>query len=75
MWVHEYVILEQNQWQNDLLTDESQFGLYLDSQRVRFQHIQQVHNYRGGTIIIWTGILLDGRTELVFLDRFLLSEN
>jgi len=84
VWAQEHVTWEQNEWQNVLFTDESRFGLYPDSRRVRvwrapgtrnrIHHTQEVHSYRGGTIMVWAGISLGSRTELVLLDRFVSAE-
>lgn len=65
------------QWSLVLFTDESRFGFHPDSRRVRvwrepgrwnrLQHPQQVHAYQGGTIMVWAGICLGGRTDLVWI--------
>lgn len=64
-----------------LFTDNSWFGFCPDSRRVRvcrwfrnvkrLTHVQEVFKYRGSTVILWGGITLGGRPNLVFANRFL----
>ncbi|KAG5884021.1 hypothetical protein JTB14_014796 [Gonioctena quinquepunctata] len=37
----------------------------------RLRHVQEVHTYRGGTLMEWGGITIGGRTYLVFPHGFL----
>ncbi|KAG5872973.1 hypothetical protein JTB14_029196 [Gonioctena quinquepunctata] len=45
----------------------------LDSRRTRvwirnvecLRHVQEIHTYRGGTIMVWDGIIIGGRSDLV----------
>lgn len=84
-WAQEHVMWDRNQWTNVLFTDESRFGLHPDSRRVRvwrapgtrerIQHVQEVHSYRGGTIMVWGGISLGRRTNLLLLNRFLTAND
>ena len=62
-----------------MFTDESRFGLHPDSRRIRvwrqpgaehrLRNVQEVRTFQGGTIMVWGGIILGGRTDLVFLER------
>ncbi|GFV08274.1 transposable element Tc1 transposase [Trichonephila clavipes] len=62
-----------------LFTDESRFSTRSDSQRVliwreigtRFytSNIKERHHYGGPGVLVWGGIMLNGRTELPIFDR------
>lgn len=79
-WAQDHIDWDEDQWANVLFSDESRFGLHPDSRRVRvwrtpgnrqrMQHVQEVHSYRGGTIMVWAGISSAARTDLVLCDRF-----
>ncbi|GFX67593.1 transposable element Tcb2 transposase [Trichonephila clavipes] len=75
---------EHKNWTNDqlsrvLFTDESRFSTRSDSQRVliwreigtRFytSNIKERHHYGGPGVLVWGGIMLNGRTELHIFDR------
>lgn len=76
-WVRNHVDWGREQWSNVLFTDESRFGFHPDSRRTRvwrvpgrwsrLQNPQEVHPYQGGTIMVWAGIRLGGRTDLVWV--------
>lgn len=76
-WAIAHENWNHSQWSLVLFTDESRFGFHPDSRRVRvwrepgrwnrLQHTQQVHAYQGGTIMVWAGIRLGGRTDLVWI--------
>ncbi|GFT41949.1 transposable element Tcb2 transposase [Trichonephila clavipes] len=67
------------QWSRVLFTDESRFSTRSDSQRVliwreigtRFytSNIKESHHYGGYGVLVWKGIILNGRTELHIFDR------
>ncbi|GFW46780.1 transposable element Tcb2 transposase [Trichonephila clavipes] len=71
--------LDNCQWSRVLFTDESRFSTRNDSQRVlirreigtRFytSHIKERHHYGGPGVLVWGGIMLNGRTELHIFDR------
>ncbi|KAL1493686.1 hypothetical protein ABEB36_009381 [Hypothenemus hampei] len=81
IWAQEHVLWNNFQWASVLFTDESRFGIHPDSRRVRIwrqpgnenrlQHVQEVHSFRGGTIMVWGGISFGGRTDLVLIENFL----
>lgn len=83
-WAREHLNWTREQWSTILFSDESRFGLRPDTRRLRvwrqpgnaarLQHAQEVHSYRGGTVMIWAGIMLGRKTDLVFLDQFLNAE-
>lgn len=66
------------EWGRVLFTDESRFGIHPDSRRVRvwrrpgdinrLRNVQEVHSFRGGTIMVWAGIAIDRRTPLVLVE-------
>ncbi|GFU09877.1 transposable element Tcb2 transposase [Trichonephila clavipes] len=68
-----------DQWSRVLFTDESRFSTRSDSQRVlirreigtRFYtiNIKERHHYGGPGVLVWGGIMLNGRTELHIFDR------
>lgn len=76
-WAIEHQYWEA-QWNNVLFTDESRFGLYSDSRRIRewrhkntarhLGHVQEIHPFRGGTIMVWAGIAMGRRTQLYICD-------
>lgn len=78
LWAQEHVRWMVNDWRNVLFTDESRYGMYPDSRRSRvwrepgnvqrLRFAQETHRYRGGTIMVWGGIRLGGRTDLVLLE-------
>lgn len=81
LWAQDHVQWSNEQWANVLFTDESRFGIHPDSRRlrvwrepgnlIRLDHVQEVHPYQGGTIMVWGGVQLGRKTDLVFLERFL----
>ncbi|XP_045471832.1 uncharacterized protein LOC123678722 [Harmonia axyridis] len=83
-WCREFQNWGVNEWSTILFTDESRFGYHPDSRRIRLwrrsgnlerlRHVQEVHRYRGGTIMVWGGISIGRRTELVFPDGFLRAQ-
>lgn len=68
-------------WVPILFTGESRFGLAPDTRRTRVWRrsgnaerlatVQEIQRQQGGSVMIWGGITLGGRTELVSLDRFI----
>lgn len=76
-WAREHLPWSDEQWSLVLFTDESRFGFHPDSRRTRvwrtpgrvsrLRHPQEVHPYQGGTIMVWAGIRLGGRTQLVWI--------
>lgn len=83
-WCQEYQNWDANSWATVLFTDESRFGFHPDSRRTRvwrrsgnverLRHVQEVHTYRGGTVIVWGGIIIGGRTDLIFPNGFLTAQ-
>ncbi|GFT61220.1 transposable element Tcb2 transposase [Trichonephila clavipes] len=67
-----------DQWATILLTDESRFSLTSDSRRTfiwrepRTHYLpsndREINYFCSGDFMIWTGITLDGRTHLHFLE-------
>ncbi|GFX51973.1 transposable element Tc3 transposase [Trichonephila clavipes] len=72
-------ILDNCQWSRVLFMDESRFSTRSDSQRVliwreigtRFytSNIKEKHHYDGPGVLVWGGIMLNGRTELQIFNR------
>ncbi|GFT35419.1 transposable element Tcb2 transposase [Trichonephila clavipes] len=68
-----------DQWRRVLLTDESRFSTRSDSQRVLIwreieiqfylSNIKERHRYGGPGVLVWGGIMLNGRTELHIFER------
>ncbi|GFV76901.1 transposable element Tcb2 transposase [Trichonephila clavipes] len=66
------------EWVNVMFSDESQFSLRSDSRRVtiwrergtRFEprNITERHHFPSRRLMVWTGIMMDGRTGLHFFD-------
>lgn len=83
-WCQQYQNWGANNWATVLFTDESRFGFHPDSRRTRvwrrsgnverLQHVQEVYTYRGGTVMVWGGITIGGRTEPIFPNGFLRAQ-
>ncbi|GBM63305.1 hypothetical protein AVEN_186125-1 [Araneus ventricosus] len=68
-----------NQWTTVLFTDESRFSLNTDSRRTfiwrepgtRYlpPNVREIDHYVGGSLMVWAGIMLDGRTPLHVFER------
>lgn len=79
-WAHEHLQWGHQEWSTILFTDESRFGLHPDSRRLRvwrqpgnlerLRAYQEVYSYQGGTVMVWGGIQMGRRTDLVLLDGF-----
>ncbi|GFX35877.1 transposable element Tc1 transposase [Trichonephila clavipes] len=62
-----------------LFTDESRFSLNTDSRRTFMcrepgsdylpSNVHEIHNYRGGGLMVWASIMLDGRSRLHVFER------
>ena len=78
-WTCQHVHWTHDQWRAVLFTDESRFSLQSDSRRVliwrkpgtRFypSHIRESDAYRSGSVCVWVGISLGGRTYLHVFPR------
>ncbi|GFT30021.1 transposable element Tcb2 transposase [Trichonephila clavipes] len=79
-WCREHKKWTTDQWGRVLFTDESRFSTRSDSQRVliwraietRFysSNIKERHRYGGPGVLVWKGIMLNGRTELHIFDTW-----
>ncbi|GBN25544.1 hypothetical protein AVEN_166142-1 [Araneus ventricosus] len=68
-----------DQWVIVLFTDESRFSLNIDSRRKFIwresgtcylpSSVREIDHYGGGGLMVWTGIMLDGRTPLHVFER------
>ncbi|GFV37132.1 transposable element Tcb2 transposase [Trichonephila clavipes] len=77
-WCREHKNWSTDQWSRVLFMDESRFSTRSDSQRVlirreigtRFypSNIKERHHYGGHGVLVWRGIILNGRTELHIFD-------
>ncbi|GFX09516.1 transposable element Tcb2 transposase [Trichonephila clavipes] len=78
-WCKQHRDWSENQWVTVLFIDESHFSLYTDS-RLTFiwrepgthylpSNEHEIDNYGGGRLMVWTGIMLDGRTPLHVFER------
>lgn len=75
-WCEIHKNWSEEQWSTVLFTDESRFGFHPDTRRTRvwrrsgsaerLRTVQEVHRYTGGTVMAWAGIMIGGRTSLVF---------
>ncbi|GFX90301.1 transposable element Tc3 transposase [Trichonephila clavipes] len=74
-WAKEHVSWTGQRWTSVLFTDESRFTLESDSGSLliwrerntrchQFNTHRERHSYRGGGIMVWTGISLGGDTDL-----------
>lgn len=79
LWAQDHRNWANEQWSYVMFSDESRFGMYNDSRRIRvwrqpgrvnrLNAVQEVHSFRGGTIMVWAGISIGGRTDLVLIER------
>lgn len=73
-WSLEHQQWSREQWGNVMFSDESRFSLQTDSRRTtiwrergtRFHpgNITERHHFPSGGVMVWAGIMLDGRTDL-----------
>ncbi|GBN55318.1 hypothetical protein AVEN_57593-1 [Araneus ventricosus] len=78
-WCREHRDWSMDQWATVLFTDESRFSLNTDSRRTfiwrepgtRYlpSNVREIDHYGGGGLMVWTGIMLDGRTPLHVFER------
>ena len=78
-WCQEHVLWDNQQWSNVLFTDESKFSLESDSRRIRVWRsvgeqlledcIQERSSFGGGSVMVWGGISIGGRTDLYILEN------
>ncbi|GFX00869.1 transposable element Tcb2 transposase [Trichonephila clavipes] len=78
-WCKEVKNWTTEQWSRVLFTDESRFSTKSDSQRVLIwreigiwfypSNIKERYRYGGPGVLLWGGIMLNGRTELHIFDR------
>ncbi|GBN48829.1 Transposable element Tc1 transposase [Araneus ventricosus] len=78
-WCREHRDWSMDQWAAVLLTGESRFGLNTDSRRTfiwrepgtRYlpSNVCEIDHYGGGALMVWAGIMLDGRTPLHVFER------
>ncbi|GBM69512.1 hypothetical protein AVEN_205388-1 [Araneus ventricosus] len=68
-----------DQWATVLFTDESRFSINTDSRRMFIweepgtlylsSSVREIDHYGGGGLMVWAGIMLDGRTPLHVFER------
>lgn len=73
-WSRQHLDWTQDQWSKVLFSDESRFSLQPDSRRVLIwrepgtryhpSNIFERDHYGGGGLLVWGGIMLNGRTDL-----------
>ncbi|GBN82143.1 Transposable element Tcb2 transposase [Araneus ventricosus] len=78
-WCREHRDWSMDQWATVLFTDESRFSLNTDSHRTfiwrepgtRYlpSNVREIDHYGGGGLMVWAGIMLDGRTHLHVFKR------
>ncbi|GBM57215.1 Glutathione S-transferase 1, isoform C [Araneus ventricosus] len=78
-WCREYRDWSMDQWATVLFTDESRFSLNTNSRRTfiwrelgtRYlpSNVREIDHYGGGGLMVWAGIMLDGRTPLHVFER------
>ncbi|GFW36127.1 transposable element Tcb1 transposase [Trichonephila clavipes] len=78
-WCWEHGNWTVSDWGNVIFTNESRFALEPDNKRIRIwrkqgthnqpQNITEHHTFRGGSIMVWTGISLGYRTDLHIFKR------
>ena len=82
-WAMQRAHWRMQQWRRVVFTDESRFHLFKSDGRVRvwrgpgeqfLPDCVQIHESQSVSIHVWAGIALNGRTELVVLDRNVTGE-
>ncbi|GFX88469.1 transposable element Tcb2 transposase [Trichonephila clavipes] len=78
-WCREHKNWATDQWSRVLFKDGNRFSTRSDSQRVLIwreigtqfytKHFKKRHHYGGLGVLVWVGIMLNGRTELHIFDR------
>ncbi|GBN69017.1 Transposable element Tc1 transposase [Araneus ventricosus] len=78
-WCREHRDWSMDQWATVLFTDESRFSLKTDSRRTLIwrepgtrylpSNVCEIDHYGGGGLMVWAGIMLDGRTPLHVFER------
>ncbi|GBN31567.1 hypothetical protein AVEN_33925-1 [Araneus ventricosus] len=78
-WCREHRDWSMDQWAIVLFTAESRFSLNTDSRRTfiwrgpvtRYlpSNVREIDHYGGGGLMVWAGIMLDGRTPLHVFER------
>ncbi|GFW28156.1 transposable element Tcb2 transposase [Trichonephila clavipes] len=78
-WCREHKNWTTDQWSRILFMDESRFSTRRDSQRVLIwkdirtqfypSNIKKKHSYSDHGVLVWGGIMLNGRTELHIFNR------
>ncbi|GBM88938.1 Transposable element Tcb2 transposase [Araneus ventricosus] len=78
-WCREHRDWSMDQWATVLFTDESRFSLNTDSRRAfiwrepgtRYLpfNVREIDHYGRGVLMVWAGIMLDGRTPLHVCER------
>lgn len=76
-WARVHRDWEEEEWRYVCFSDESRFGMRPDTRRTRvwrtsgrqerLKFCQEVHPYGGGTIMVWAGIWIGGRTDLIWI--------
>ncbi|GBM39741.1 Transposable element Tc1 transposase [Araneus ventricosus] len=78
-WCREHRDWSMDQWATVLFTDESRFSLNTASRsmfiwrepgtRYLPSNVSEIDHYGGGGLMVWAGIILDGRTPLHVFER------
>ncbi|GBM22200.1 hypothetical protein AVEN_225086-1, partial [Araneus ventricosus] len=78
-WCREHRDWSMDQWATVLFTDECGFSLTTDSRRTYIwrepetrylpSNVREIDHYGGGGLMVWAGIMLDGRTPLHVFER------
>ncbi|GFW30018.1 transposable element Tcb2 transposase [Trichonephila clavipes] len=77
-WSFKHQHWSVGEWDNVMFSDEARFSLSTDSRRVtiwrergtRFEprNITERHHFPSRGVMVWAGIMIDGRTDLHFFD-------
>ncbi|KFM60781.1 Transposable element Tcb2 transposase, partial [Stegodyphus mimosarum] len=78
-WCRQHSDWSTEQWATVLFIDEFHFNLNTDSRRTFMRrepgthylpsNVREINNYGGGGVMVWAGIILDGRASLHVFDR------
>ncbi len=78
-WAQDHITWSLNDWTPVLFTDESRFCVYFTDKRARVWRITNERfapvcianhaRYGGGSVIVWAGISMQGKTDLHIIDN------
>ncbi|KAJ4429967.1 hypothetical protein ANN_22171 [Periplaneta americana] len=82
---HEHVNWGNKEWSHVMFSDEPKFSFWPDGKHIRvwhqpgsaarLHHVQEVHSYRGGSIMVWIGVMKHRKTVQKSLEQKKISDD